>query len=363
MYKVAYQLNKEVRRNFNLNAPTNQREYQISYDNSFDRFNVIKESVNLHFTTNTKASDAPRINTFKYLKELGTSTKYRYLLGALNTTTATPTVESAAFQASSIVYTSDDYTTFEGQTKYLMAHPVKTLFGSSVLLNFKMFNNIFAGTKINLFDGVNDNVDFTQRQVIYTDPFGKIQRIEINFVFQDFTNFVDIFNQTEQYPQIQTAEKYAEITSNTKTLARITNYLVDKDTRENLNVTLQVDYKGANGTRVASGLAKYSGLYQSGIADDETLKIVRLKDTRYNADDRVTPNDIVGAVRDVTQVAPLYDHGYQIILDDDYEFDTTSTYALVEVVGLIGGVTTYKVLAIMGSRTSLVETDTIFIYY
>ena len=363
MYKVAYQLNKEVRRNFNLNAPTNQREYQIVYENSFDRFNVIKDSVSLHFTTNTKASDAPRINTFKYLKELGTTTKYRYLLGALNTTTASPTVESAAFQASSIVYTSDDKTTFEGQTKYIMAHPVKTLFGASVLLNFKLFNNIFAGTKINLFDGVNDSVDFTQRQVTYTDPFGKIQRIEINFVYQDFTDFIDIFNQTEQYPQIQTAEKYAEITSNTKTFARITNYLIDKDTRENLNLTLQVEYKGVNGTRVASGLVKYSGLYESGIADDETLKVVRLKDSRYNADDRVTPNDIVGAVIDVVQVAPLYDHGYQIILDDDYEFDTTSTYALVEVSGIQDGVTTYKVLAIMGSRTSLVETDTIFIYY
>jgi hypothetical protein len=244
-----------------------------------------------------------------------------------------------------------------------MAHPVKTLFGASVLLNFKLFNNIFAGTKINLFDGVNDSVDFTQRQVTYTDSFGKIQRIEINFVYQDFTDFIDIFNQTEQYPQIQTAEKYGEITSNTKTFARITNYLIDKDTRENLNLTLQVEYKGVNGTRVASGLVKYSGLYESGIADDETLKVVRLKDSRYNADDRVTPNDIVGAVIDVVQVAPLYDHGYQIILDDDYTFDTTSTYALVEVSGIQDGVTTYKVLAIMGSRTSLVETDTIFIYY
>jgi hypothetical protein len=244
-----------------------------------------------------------------------------------------------------------------------MAHPVKTLFGASVLLNFKLFNNIFAGTKINLFDGVNDSVDFTQRQVTYTDPFGKIERAEINFVYQDFTDFIDIFNQTEQYPQIQNAEKYAEITSNTKTFARITNYLIDKDTRENLNVTLQVEYKGVNGTAVGSDLVKYSGLYESAIADDETLKVVRLKDSKYNADDRVNANDIIGAVIDVVQVAPLYDHGYQIILDDDYEFDTTSTYALVEIASVQGSETTYKILATMGSRTSLVETDTIFIYY
>jgi hypothetical protein len=363
MYKVAYQLNKQVRRNFNLNAPTNQREYQLSYENAFDRFDVIKESVNLHFTTNTKADDAPMINTFKYLLELGTSTKYRYLLGALNTTTASPTVESAAFSASSIVYTSDDKTTFELQIKRLMAHSVKTIFGASVLLNLKMFNNIFAGTRIFNLGNASAAQNFSQRQVPYTDPFGKIQRTEINFVNLDFADFEDILVQTKQYPQIEDGTKYAEITSNTKTFARIINYEIDKDTRENYNVTLQVDYKGVNGTSVGSDLVKYSGLYQSGTTDEETLKIVKLKDSRYNADDRINPSDIIASVIDVVQVAPLYDHGYQIILDDDYEFDTTSTYALAEVAGVIDGDTTYKVLAIMGSRTSLVETDTLFIYY
>ena len=363
MYKVAYQLNKEVRRNFNLNAPTNQREYQISYDNAFDRFNVIKESVNLHFTTNTKADDAPMINTFKYLKELGTSTKYRYLLGALNTTTETQTVESAAFTTGSIVYTSEDKTTFELQIKRLMAHPIKTIFGSSVLLNFKMFNNIFAGTKINILDGLNGSVDFNQRQVPYTDVFGKIQFSEINFVYQDFTSFADIRTQVEDYPQIQDGVTYAAITSNTKTFARITNYEIDKDTRENYNVTLQVDYKGVNGTRISSNLVKYSGLYETGTANEDNLKVVRLKDSRYSADARITESDIVGVVIPVDQVAPLYDHGFQIILDDDYEFDTTSTYALVEIAGTDGIFITYKILAIMGSRTSLVETDTLFIYY
>jgi hypothetical protein len=61
---------------------------------------------------------------------------------------------------------------------------------------------------------------------------------------------------------------------------------------------------------------------------------------------------------------PYYNNGYQIILnDDDYSFDTTSTYALVEKVGTAGISFVYKVLAIMGERDELVVTDRVFIYY
>jgi hypothetical protein len=373
MYKVAYQLNREVRRNFTLNAPTNQREYQIVYDNVFDRFNVIKDKVKVWLTTDVRDDDAPILSNFKYLRSLPSGTNYRYVLGALESSNLYPTVENVAFQASSTVFTNVGQTTFEGQTKYIMAHPVKTVFGKSLLINFKMHNNTFAGTRLFIQDGVNDDADFLQRQVSYTDPFGKIQRSEINLISQDFDNLDDIFIQTEQYPQIigypnatppiTPAETYATITSNAKTLVRITGYEVDKDTRENFNVTYQLDFEGLNGTRVGSGLVRYCGLYQTRPYTSIPFRVVKLKSANYNPDDRIDNSDIVGTVAVVSSITPYYSNGLQIIFTDDYTFDTTSTYALVEITGTEGIFFTYKILATMGDRSSLVETDTIFMYY
>jgi hypothetical protein len=91
---------------------------------------------------------------------------------------------------------------------------------------------------------------------------------------------------------------------------------------------------------------------------------VRLKNNRYEPNDVVNDSDIAGLVATVDSIVPYYNNGYQVILDDDdYTFDTTSTYALVEKVGTAGASFVYKVLAIMGDRSSLVETDTVFIYY
>ena len=362
MYKVAYQLNKQVRRNFNLTAPSNQREYQIVYDNVFDRFNVIKDEVKLHFTTDVRDDEAVKYSEPKYLRDFGDD-NYRYLLGGLETINTYPTIESVAFSTSSTVFTNSGLTTFETQFKYLMAHPIKTIFGNNVLINFKMFNNTFAGTRIFGVGSDIENLVFNQRQVNYTDPFGKVQRSEINFIYQDFDEFDDVVVQTEQYPLIANNTKYAEITSNSKTIARITNYEIDKDTRENYNLTYQVEYKGINGTLVGSELTKYSGLYKSGTADANKLKVVRLKNATYKADDRITNSDLSGVVMSVDSVIPYYDNGYQIVLDDDYTLDTTSTYALAEITGTEGIFYTYKILAIMGERDSLVETDRVFIYY
>jgi hypothetical protein len=363
MYKVAYQLNRNARRNFNLTAPSNQREYQVSYENTFDRFNVIKDNVVIDFTTNTKASDAPIISSPKYLRSLPSGIAYKYLLGGLESSNTYPTIESAAFQASSTVFTNEAQTTFQGLTKYIMAHPVKSIFGNSVLINFKMYNNVFAGTRILGFGTPEGEINFNQRQVNYTDPFGKVQRTEINFITQDFDNFNDIIIQTEQYPLIADGTKYAEITSNAKTLVRIINYEIDKDTRENFNLTYQVEFNGVNGTKVGSEIVKFSGLYKSGTADETKLKIVKLKSANYNPDDRIVNSDLVGSVISIDSIVPHYTNGLQIILDDDYTLDTISTYALVEITGTEGIFFTYKILAIMGNRSSLVETDRVFLYY
>jgi hypothetical protein len=244
-----------------------------------------------------------------------------------------------------------------------MAHPVKSIFGNSVLINFKMYNNVFAGTRILGFGTPEGEINFNQRQVNYTDPFGKVQRTEINFITQDFDNFNDIIIQTEQYPLIADGTKYAEITSNDKTLVRIINYEIDKDTRENFNLTYQVEFNGVNGTKVGSEIVKFSGLYKSGTADATKLKIVKLKNANYNPDDRIINSDIVGSVISIDSIVPHYTNGLQIILDDDYTLDTISTYALVEITGTEGIFFTYKILAIMGNRSSLVETDRVFLYY
>jgi hypothetical protein len=364
MYKVAYQLNKQVRRNFNLTAPSNQREYQINYENTFDRFNVIKDNIKLHLTTDVRASNAAIYSDVKYLRALPDGVNYRYVMGSLETGNTYPTVESVAFSTQSTVFTNSSFTTFETQFKYLMAHPVKTVFGNSLLINFKLYNNVFAGTRIFNFGSDLESVpNFDQRQVNYTDPFGKVQRTEINFVDLDFDLFGDIKVQTEQYPLIENSTKYAEISSNAKTLVRITGYDIDKDTRENFNVTYQVEFDGINGTQVGSEIVKYSGLYQKSNADESKLRLVKLKNKTYKPDDRITVSDLVGITLPITSITPYYSNGLQIIFDDDYVLDTISNYALVEVTGTDGIFFTYKILAIMGDRSSLVETDRVFLYY
>jgi hypothetical protein len=363
-YKVAYQLNKQVRRNFTLNAPTEQRAYQTAYENTFDRFNVIKENVKIHFTTNVRDDDAPILSDLKYLQDLSGGTGYRYILGALESSNTYQTIELVAFSTFSAVFTNDTFTTQEATIKYILAQAVKSLFGKSVLVNYKMHNNNFAGTKLNIQDGVNDNVDFSQRNVSYTDQFGKVQRLQdLKYIWQDSDSFADIVNFVENYPQIENNAKFIEMTPTAKTLALVQDYRVDKDTRENLNVTLQVEYDGINGTKIGSEFVKYSGLYQTRPYSTIPFAVVRLKNNRYEPNDVVNDSDIAGLVATVDQVAPYYNNGIQIILDDDYTFDTTSTYALVEKVGTAGISFVYKVLAIMGDRSGIVTGDTVFIYY
>jgi len=364
-YKVAYQLNKQVRRNFTLNAPTEQRAYQTAYENTFDRFNTIKENVKIHFTTNLRDDDAPILSDLKYLQDLTGGTGYRYILGAIDSANAYQTIELVAFSTFSTIFTNDTFTTSEANIKYILAQPVKSLFGNSVLVNYKMHNNNFAGTKLIMRDVANDSINFSQRQVSYTDQFGKVQRLlELYYVWQDNDSFTDIRNFVENYPQIENNTKFVEMTPTSKTLAKVIDYRVDKDTRENLNVTLQVEYDGINGTKIGSEFVKYSGLLQTRPYSTVPFAIVRLKNDRYEPNDVVNDSDIAGLVATVDSIVPYYNNGYQIILDDDdYSFDTTSTYALVEKVGTAGISFVYKVLAIMGERDSLVVTDTVFIYY
>ena len=363
LYKVAYQLNKKVRRNINLNAPTEQRAYQVAYENTFDRFNVIKEKVKLHFTTDARESSDPIFSTLKYLfNNTNESNGYRYILGAMDSSNNYQTIELVAFSTFSNIFNNEALTTSESFIKYILAQPVKTLFGNSVLINFKMHDNTFAGTKILIGDGVNDGVDFEQRRVNYTDPFGKVQSLlEIIYVWQDATSFTDIKNFVENYPQIQDDEKFVEMTPLNKTIARVRTYEIDKDTRENLNITLQVEYEGTNNTRIGTEIVKYSNLYQTRPYTSIPFKIVTLNSPfGYEPDDVINLSNVVGDVIPVVQVAPLYNIGYQIILDDDdYTFNTTSPYALVEQIST--GV--FKILAIMGDRSSTVVTDTLFIYY
>jgi hypothetical protein len=364
-YKVAYQLNKQVRRNFTLNAPTEQRAYQVAYDNTFDRFNVIKENVKIHFTTNLRDDDAPILSDLNYLQNLTGGTGYRYILGAIDSANAYQTIELVAFSTFSAVFTDDDFSTQEAVIKYILAQPVKSLFGNSILVNYKMHNNNFAGTKLIIRDVANDSINFNQRQVSYTDQFGKVQRLlELVYIWQDNDSFTDIRNFVENYPQIEDNAKFVAMTPTSKTLAKVIDYRVDKDTRENLNVTLQVEYDGINGTKIGSEFVKYSGLYQTRPYTEVPFAVVRLKNDRYQPNDVVNDSDIAGLVATVDSIVPYYNNGYQVILDDDdYTFDTTSTYALVEKVGTAGISFVYKVLAIMGDRSSLVETDTVFIYY
>jgi hypothetical protein len=363
LYKVAYQLNKKVRRNANLNASTEQRAYQVAYENTFDRFNVIKEKVKLHFTTNVREDDDPIFSTLNYLfNNTNASNGYRYILGAIESSNIYQTIELVAFSTFSNVFNNEALTTSESFIKYILAQPVKTLFGNSVLINFKMHDNTFAGTKILIRDGGNDDVDFEQRRVNYTDPFGKVQSLlEIVYIWQDASDFADVKNFVENYPQIQDNEKFAEMTPLNKTIARVRTYEIDKDTRENLNITLQVEYEGTNGTRIGTEIVKYSNLYQTRPYTSIPFKIVTLNSPYgYEPDDVINLSNVVGDVIPVTQVSPLYNIGYQIILDDDdYTFNTTSPYALVEQIST--GV--FKILAIMGDRSSTVVTDTLFIYY
>jgi hypothetical protein len=363
LYKVAYQLNKEIRRNFNLNAPTNQREYQIPYENVFERYDVIKEKVKLHFTTNTKDSEAPIISELKYLRSYDDAIGFRYLLGAFEQdefgySNTYNTIETVAFRSASFLFTNPELTSNTIKDKYILAPVNKTIFGNSLLINFQMPNNVYAGTKI-ILSGNSSSDRFNQRQVSYVDPFGKIQFISINYLFQDITDQSDILTITRNFPEYSSS-LFSQFSNR---IAGINSWEIDKDSREKLNVTLQIDFEGVNGTKIGTEIVKGSSLYQRVIANEPEFKIVRLRDGFYNPNDLVSATDFIGAIRPVTQIAPISYHGIQIIMDDDYTFDTTSTYALVELLPTVANATNYKIVAIMGDRSSLVETDRVFIYF
>jgi hypothetical protein len=358
VYKVAYQLNKEVRRNFNLNAPTNQRDYRIPYENTFERYNVIKDKVKIHFTTNTKSDTAPIISQFKYLRSLNDSVGFRYLLGSFETTNTYPTIETVAFNTRSTLATNTGFTTFENQDRYILAQVNKSIFGESLIINFQMPNNVYAGTKT-ILTANTDSERFQQRQVSYVDSFGKARFINIKYLFQDITNDSDVVDLTRFFPE-SNASRYNEFT---ELFAFISNWQIEKDSRESLNISLQIDFEGVNGTKIGANFLKGTSLYQAKQWSDNPYVIVKLKNPFYQPNDIVGSSDIVGAITLIDSIDPLYQQGLQIVLDDDYSFDTDSTYALVEKFGTTGIEFNYKVVAIMGDRSSLVVTDRVFIYY
>jgi hypothetical protein len=355
MYKVAYQLNKKVRRNANLNAPANQREYQIPYDNVFDRFNVIKEKVKLHFTTDVKLSTDSRINEFKYLRDIG-SFDYKYLLGGFESASPSPypTIQTVAFKSTSFVATNSIFTTGIGVNKYILTPVNKTIFGNSLLINIQMFNNVYAGTKIEI-TGNTSGERFQQRQVSYVDPFGRVKTISLKFSQDALTSATGVYDAQFLFPEYND-EKYNELTTH---FAEIPNWQIDKDGRETLNITYQIDFEGVNGTQIAPELLKGCSLYQQRTWSSIPYSFVKLKSANYKASDVITTNDTVGGVIPITEISAQHSLGVKFILDDDYSLDTISTYALLELVAT----NTYKVIAIMGERDELVITDRVFIYY
>jgi hypothetical protein len=347
-----------VRRNFTLNAPSNQRDYQIPYENTFERYNVIKDKVKIHFTTNTKSETAPIISQFKYLRSLNDSVGFRYLLGSFETTNTYPTIETVAFNTRSQLATDTGFTTFENQARYILAQVNKSIFGESLIINFQMPNNVYAGTRITLTDDTSTE-RFIQRQVSYVDSFGKARFIDIKFVYQDITDDDDLLDIVRTFPQ-SNAEKYNALT---EIFAYIFNWQIEKDSRESLNISLQIDFEGVNGTKIGANFLKGTSLYQAKQWSENPYSIVRLRNQFYEPNDVISSPDISGLVIPIDDINPLYQQGLQIILDDEYSFDTTSTYALVEKVSTVGIFFNYKIVAIMGERSSLVETDTLFIYY
>ena len=356
-YKVAYQLNKDIRRNTNLNAPANQREYQIPYDNVYNRYDVIKEKVKIHFTTNTKASNAPIISEFKYLQDIG-ATDYRYILGSFETTNTYPTIETAMFATQSVVFTNSGLTSTTIQNRYIATPVSKTIFGNSILINIKLPNNAYAGTKIVPTDNT-DNERFQQRQVSYVDSFGKAQTISIKYLWQNIDTATDVVDLTRFFPE--TTESRFNSVANI--MAQISTWEIDKDSRETLNATLQIDFEGVNGTKIGTNFLKGSSIYKERQWTTNPYRIVKLVNKNYEPNDIVSNNDITGTIIPIDAISPIYSQGLQILLDDDYTFDTTSTYALIEQVGTVGINFIYKIVAIMGDRSSLVVTDTVFIYY
>jgi hypothetical protein len=221
-----------------------------------------------------------------------------------------------------------------------------------------MPNNVYAGTKT-ILTANTDSERFQQRQVSYVDSFGQARFIDIKYLFQDITNDSDVVDLTRFFPE-SNASRYNAFT---ELFAYIFDWQIEKDSRESLNISLQIDFEGVNGTKIGANFLKGTSLYQARQWTTNPYSIVRLRNQFYEPNDVVSSPDISGLVIPIDDINPLYQQGLQIILDDEYSFDTTSTYALVEKVSTTGIFFNYKVVAIMGERSSLVVTDTLFIYY
>lgn len=260
-YKVAYQLNQDVvRRNLFIKARDGVRNYQTYYENTHERFINLKEKINVsvQFNELTLAS----LNTFKYIADA------KIVMGGFWFNE--PMVEMAVVKTTSVVDTNASGTTTETFEKHFQFNCNKTQFGNSVLLNMRALTNVGVGNSVGeVLSGIATQ---TQRQAIYTDPFGCVQEMQVGIIGQVPEKELMAYN----FPVIDSSD-YSSYYSGA--YIKIPTLYIDKDSREIFNLTLQFDFEPIGTTKISPELIKYSGLLGTTSASDGSYSFYVLETT------------------------------------------------------------------------------------
>lgn len=344
-YAVTYQLNKFARRNRNVKASEEIRNYQIPTDNIIERLINISDTAYLHLTSDETTTIA---NGTKYVADK------KILLGGFvyDKTIETMVINGKSFNYKTSALSDDEKDDID---VYIQLTPNKTLCANSILIAASFADNVYAGYKIlQTRNETEVAIKNEQRGVYYVDAFGELKMISIGLSYLA-NESEQLFNFANQYPELSNSE-YGSYFVNS--LVKITDKWIDKDSREKLSLTYQLNYEGINNSKISNDITAYSGLYGKNayVAD---LRFVALYQTKmYDIDEIISSSDcsIIKSFNFITQGT----NGEIVFNLSGYSLTPQASvqYALVKV---IAG-DSYKIIALMGDRVNGVATTKIYLH-
>lgn len=323
VYYVAMQLNKDnLRRNINIQANRQIKTNRaIEYSNLKDRRDRLTDTINI---STSSLSYSTKFLTNKLL-----------LLSALiPTQVASNTVQLVYYTPKSTLQRTTDRVAGIDSKVYNFSNnfivtPTKQLNYKQIQYNIVVDDNAVAGyiktagtSSSTGFEDVNK-----QYPVIYTDPFGEVQKLNLVFTYLDNSSYADSTNVSEwqrtvllyenalAYPTVATFT-YGGSTNNElllgNSLFSIDNINYIKDMVEKLNISIIFNIEGNTNLIPCTKLYELSRLMQS--SDTHTLKI-------YGFDTKKNENDLLSDELFSGSVTSTYD-SYKISLSftgQDYE--------------------------------------------
>lgn len=132
----------------------------------------------------------------------------------------------------------------------VMLIPSISSFGNSLIFNFKSHDN----TVIGFSKALNWTGEYVSKQtaITYTDSYGNIENIDIGFT----DKYVDLMSSSFVAANYPLSTQNVELMN--RAYIKVPDIIVQKDTRERLEFTYQLDIQGYNDTTIKSNLLKFA---------------------------------------------------------------------------------------------------------